>query len=96
MEANDLGFIFTVQGAIIGGIISGTLGILGWWLKKRSVSSKEHKDVADEQSKAIWRLQKTIIILAKILDEQVARAHPELQTELEGIAKELLSNEDND
>ncbi len=96
METGDISYLFTVQGAIIGAVVSGTLGILGWWLKKRSVSSKEHKDVADEQSKAIWRLQKTIIILAKILDEQVSRAHPELQTELEGIAKELLSNENAD
>ena len=85
-----------MEGAIVGGVVSGAVGIFGWWLKKRSVSNKDHKDVVDEQSKAIWRLQKTIIILAKILDEQVARAHPELQTELEGIAKELLSNEDND
>ncbi len=96
METGDISYLFTVQGAIIGAAVSGILGILGWWLKKRSVSNKEHKDVADEQSKAIWRLQKTIIILAKILDEQVARAHPELQTELEGIAKELLSNENSD
>ena len=96
MEAGDLGFILTLEGAIVGGAVSGMIGIFGWWLKKRSVSNSEHKNIVDEQSKAIWRLQKTIIILAKILDEQVARAHPELQTELEGIAKELLENENDD
>ena len=93
MEAGDLGFILTFEGAIVGGAISGCVGLLGWWLKKRSQANSEHRDIVDEQSKAIWRLQKTIIILAKILDEQVSRAHPELQTELEGIAKELLRGE---
>lgn len=96
MEDIDIGFIFTVQGAIMGAIVSGVIGILGWWLKKRSQTKTEHKDIVDEQSKAIWRLQKTIIILAKIMDDQVARAHPELQTELEGIAKELLDNDNTD
>ena len=93
METGDLGFILTFEGAIVGGAISGCVGLLGWWLKKRSQTRTDHKDMVDEQSKAIWRLQKTIIILAKIMDDQVARAHPELQTELEGIAKELLDSE---
>jgi len=93
MEAGDLGFILTFEGAIVGGAVSGCVGLLGWWLKKRSQTRTKHKDIVDEQSKAIWRLQKTIIILAKIMDDQVARAHPELQTELEGIAKELLDSE---
>ncbi len=96
METGDLAFFYTLEGAIVGGLISGAVGIFGWWLRKRSQTRTEHKDIVDEQSKAIWRLQKTIIILAKIMDDQVARAHPELQTELEGIAKELLDSDNTD
>ncbi len=74
-----------------GATIAGT--IIAQRLKHRAEANKEKKDEIAEMRKAIWRLQKTIIILAKILDEQVAKAHPELQTELEGIVKELLDGD---
>ncbi len=75
----------------VGATIAGT--IIAQRLKHRADVRKEKKDEIADMRKAIWRLQKTIIILAKILDEQVAKAHPELQTELEGIVKELLDDD---
>ncbi len=75
----------------VGGTIIGT--IIAQRLKHRAEARKEKRDEIEDMRKAIWRLQKTIIILAKILDEQVAKAHPELQTELEGIVKELLDGD---
>lgn len=75
----------------VGATIIGT--ILAQKLKHRADSKREKSDEIADMRKAIWRLQKTIIILAKILDEQVAKAHPELQTELEGIVKELLDDD---
>lgn len=88
--------LIALYGAIIGGVTSGVIGVLGYYFKKRSDRSTKHEEERDEMAKKVWRLQKTIIILAKILDEQVSKAHPELQTELEGIAKELLSGENDD
>lgn len=75
----------------VGATIIGT--ILAQKLKHRADIKREKRDEIADMRKAIWRLQKTIIILAKILDEQVAKAHPELQTELEGIVKELLDDD---
>lgn len=75
----------------VGATIIGT--ILAQKLKHRADAKREKRDEIADMRKAIWRLQKTIIILAKILDEQVAKAHPELQTELEGIVKELLDDD---
>jgi len=40
--------------------------------------------------KAIWRVNKTIIIMAKMLDDQTEKTHPELNPVLEEIADELL------
>ena len=45
--------------------------------------------------KSIWRLNKTVLIMAKILDEQTAKEHPDLTTNLENIASELLNESDN-
>jgi len=75
----------------VGATIMGT--VLAHKLKHRADAKREKMDEIADMRKAIWRLQKTIIILAKILDEQVAKAHPELQTELEGIVKELLDGD---
>lgn len=40
--------------------------------------------------KSIWRLNKTVIIMAKIIDDQTSKVHSELSSSLEDIATELL------
>ncbi len=81
---------------IIGAIISGGLAGMFVLLKKRSQNKEEHHEDVENLKKAVWRLNKTVIILAKLLDEKSKKAHPELSSELEEIAKELLSNDTQD
>ena len=40
--------------------------------------------------KKVERLQKTIIVLAKVIDSQVKRDHPDSATELDELVQELL------
>jgi hypothetical protein len=47
------------------------------------------KDLND-MSKRNFRIEKAIIILARMVDEQTDKAHPELNTDLDGLIKEIL------
>ena len=87
-----------ISGIIIA-IISGTFMAVmkRSWAKK---ADEDRKIVELEKSvhvlhKSIWRLNKTVLIMAKILDEQTAKEHPDLTTNLENIASELLNESDN-
>lgn len=48
--------------------------------------SKTQKDLCETVS----RLQKTIIILAKAVDRQTNRSHPDSNSDLDDLVKELL------
>lgn len=76
---------------IIGAFISAGLGMLGWRIKKRNDKKAKHVDDIQDLRKAVWRLNKTVLIMAKMLDGLTKRVHPELATELEEIARELLT-----
>jgi hypothetical protein len=55
-------------------------------------SMSEHIEVLSKRS---FRIEKAIIILARMIDEQTDKAHPELHTDLDGLIKEILrSNND--
>lgn len=43
--------------------------------------------------KKVERLQKTIVILAKTIDSQVRKDHPDTTTELDELVEELLSED---
>ena len=77
---------------IIAGLASTLIAtkIVQWW---RTRSQKQEKNADDVQDlrKAVWRLNKTVVIMAKILDGMSKKTHPELESELEEIARELLS-----
>ncbi len=80
---------------IIGAMLS-TLGAwVIWKVKKRQDKKSKHLDDIQDLRKAVWRLNKTVIIIAKMLDGLSKKAHPELETELEEIARELLSTSDD-
>lgn len=55
---------------------------------------KIHK-TNNDLCKKVERLQKTIIILAKMIDRQVKHDHPDNITELDDLVKELLYEKDN-
>jgi len=88
---------------IVSGIIIAVISGMFMAVMKRSWVKKADEDrkiVELEKSvhvlqKSIWRLNKTVLIMAKILDEQTAKEHPDLTTNLENIASELLNESDN-
>lgn len=102
-------FVLIVIGAI-GSIISGLviLSVKRYLKQKdqaieaRNKVIKEYKEELEkinneleEIRKDSWRLRKTILIIAKILDDQLDKKHPELTANLEDIATELLKQSDN-
>jgi len=88
---------------IVSGIIIAVISGMMLALIKRGWAKKANEDRKMEEleksvhilHKSIWRLNKTVLIMAKILDEQTAKEHPDLTTNLENIASELLNESDN-
>ncbi|KKM94765.1 hypothetical protein LCGC14_1195020 [marine sediment metagenome] len=87
---------------IVGIIISSISGAIIALLNRKWKKRDERKDMVEENTetikdiqKSIWRLNKTVLIMAKLLDDQTTRIHPELSTGLEDIASELLKETNN-
>jgi len=57
-------------------------GIVGYFRK----ISQNQDDICDTMN----RLQRTVVILAKAIDKQTNRAHPEADSELDDLVKTLL------
>jgi len=66
------------------------------WKKKDDKKAAEKADYEELKRqiellrKAFWRVSKTVVIMAKMLDDQTEKSHPELNPMLEEIAEELL------
>lgn len=57
-------------------------GIVGYFRK----IAKTQGDLCNQ----VQRLQKTVVVLAKAIDRQTNRAHPEADSELDDLVKTLL------
>ena len=80
---------------IIGLVITGIAGsILGYFRTRSKCLREMQKDISD-MSKRNFRIEKAIIILARMVDEQTDKAHPELNTDLDGLIKEILRSGDD-
>ena len=80
---------------IIGALVSSGIGALGWWWKKRREQGESHNKTVNDLSKQVWRVEKALLILVKLLDKQIAKTHPELDQDLSEIIDELLEDERN-
>ncbi len=80
---------------IIGALVSAGVGGLSWWWKRRRESSEKRHKTVDDLSKQVWRVQKALLVLVKLLDKQIAKSHPELESDLSDIIDELLEDERN-
>jgi hypothetical protein len=80
---------------IIGLAITGITGSIIGYFRTKSKCLKNMNDSIEILSKRSFRIEKAIIILARMIDEQTDKAHPELHTDLDGLIKEILrsSNE---
>ena len=80
---------------VIGALISAGIGGLSWWLKNRKHKEESRHKTMDDLSKQVWRVQKALLVLVKLLDKQIAKSHPELDQDLSEIIDELLEDERN-
>ena len=80
---------------IIGLAITGIAGsILGYFRTRSKCLREMQKDISD-MSKRNFRIEKAIIILARMVDEQTDKVHPDLNTDLDGLIKEILRSGDD-
>ena len=80
---------------IIGLTITGIAGsILGYFRTRSKCLREMQKDISD-MSKRNFRIEKAIIILARMVDEQTDKVHPDLNTDLDGLIKEILRSGDD-
>lgn len=67
-------------------------------IKKYEELIRKIEDLCNEQTKsrkAIWRLNKAVVIMAKMLDQQTDKYHPEIASDLQTITEELLKDDVN-
>ena len=76
-------------------IITTMLGGLTAYFRQRTNCLKKIADEVSDLQKRSYRIEKAMIILAKLQEDVVQRSHPELKTEWEAIVKELLSGNGN-
>ena len=65
-------------------------GVVGGFFKKRTDKLNEQEEEIENLRKRCWRIEKTIIILTKMQEDQIEKTHPELKTEWEELVRELL------
>ena len=78
---------------VIGIFLSGlAASFIGRFRKRQDCLEKIAKNV-EELNKRSYRIEKTIIILAKLQEDTISKTHQELKTEWEEIVKELLDTD---
>jgi type II secretory pathway pseudopilin PulG len=87
----NLGYevVLIVIGIFLSGLAASFIGRLR---KRQDCLEKIAKNV-EELNKRSYRIEKTIIILAKLQEDTISKTHPELKTEWEEIVKELLDTD---
>ena len=78
---------------VIGIFLSGLAASFISRFKKRQDCLELIQKNVEELNKRSYRIEKTIIILAKLQEYTISKTHPELKTEWEEIVKELLDTE---
>ena len=93
MEDTFPNFGYEVILIVIGIFLSGlAASFIGKFKRRQDCLEKIARNV-EELNKRSYRIEKTIIILAKLQEDTISRTHPELKTEWEGIVKELLDTD---
>ena len=87
----NLGYVVIL--IVIGIFLSGLAASFIGRLKKRQDCLEKIARNVEELNKRSYRIEKTIIILAKLQEDTIGKTHPELKTEWEEIVKELLDTD---
>ena len=64
------------------------------WVRKKVKNTESNAKEIEKLRKFRWRITKTVIIMAKLIDLQTEKAHEGTVSELEEVVKELLEGED--
>ena len=64
------------------------------WVRKKVKNTESNAKEIEKLRKFRWRITKTVIIMAKLIDSQTEKAHEGTVSELEEVVKELLEGED--
>jgi len=75
---------------IIGLALTATSGAIIGHFRTKSKCLQKMSENIEVLSKRSFRIEKAMIILARMIDEQTDKAHPELHTDLDGLIKEIL------
>lgn len=59
---------------------------------KKDIKKDEEEEIIKDIQKNLWRLNKTVLIMAKMIDDQTEKVHSELNSSLTDIATELLES----
>ena len=93
MEDTFPNFGYEVILIVIGIFLSGlAASFIGKFKRRQDCLEKIARNV-EELNKRSYRIEKTIIILAKLQEDTIGKTHPELKTEWEEIVKELLDTD---
>ena len=93
MEDTFPNFGYEVILIVIGIFLSGlAASFIGKFRRRQDCLEKIAKNV-EELNRRSYRIEKTIIILAKLQEDTISKTHPELKTEWEEIVKELLDTD---
>ncbi len=65
--------------------------IVHYFRKRGDAIAKLNAEI-EKLHRTQWRTAKTLLILAKLIDDQTKKEHPDITTELEDIARELLTD----
>ncbi len=87
---------FEIFLVILGISIASCMGALINWLRKRKNRWCEIQKSIDNLKKESWRVQKTLLIMAQIMDDTLEKTHPDLRADLQTIAEELLEHTHNE
>ena len=80
--------IMIIIGLAITGIAGGIIG----YFKTKSLCIQNISNNLEVLSKRSFRIEKALIILARMIDEQTNKAHPEVDIDLDGLIKEMLKS----
>lgn len=96
MDPIFTGILISVSSVLIS---TGIITFFRWKWNTGVKKDEEIKKLCNEITilkKAVWRLNKTILIMAKIIDAQTDELHPEIVSDLKSITEELLNDSVND
>lgn len=85
-----------ITGLVVSIVSGAIMALMKRRWDKKDIKQAQLDDLLEQikiNQRSIWRVNKTVLIMAKIIDDQTDKVHSELGSSLEDIATELLREE---